>query len=191
MDLGADVDDGGGDEDALLRAVLQAELERGDAVVAAECAVSVEVQAALALALRGLVAGHEVLDVVLGRGGEAELVPDEVVEDGPGVAADGPVGLVGDDKVEIGGGEVVAVLVVVQERLDCGDDDLGPAPLVPRLLVDDGREVVLEVVFEVLLRLVLQFEAVDEEQDAAGVGRFQEQLDDCGPRRASCRCRWP
>ena len=45
----------------------------------------------------------ELLEVIARRGGEAELVADEVVEDGAGIAADRTVRLVGDDEVEVGG----------------------------------------------------------------------------------------
>ena len=78
----------------------------------------------------------KLLEVVARRGREAELVADEVVEDGAGVAADGAVRFVGDHQVEVGRREELLVLVVEQQRLDRGDDDLGLAPVVAVLLVD-------------------------------------------------------
>ncbi len=122
----------------------------------------------------------ESLEVVARRGGEAELVADEVVEDGAGIAADGAVRFVGDDQVEIGRREELLVLVVEQQRLDGGDDDLGAPPVVAVLLVDDRLEVGGQQRGEGLLGLVLQFEAVHQEQHAAGVAGAEEQLDDGG-----------
>ena len=58
--------------------------------------------------LRGLV---EPLEVVAWRGSEAELVANEVVENGAGIAADGAVGFVGDDQVEIGRREPLVLVV--------------------------------------------------------------------------------
>ena len=87
-----------------LHAIKQGVAERGLAVVATEGAVGIEQQAALELARifgRGLVL-VELFEVIARRGGEAELVADEVVEDGAGVAADGAVRFVGDDEIEVG-----------------------------------------------------------------------------------------
>ena len=89
----------------------------------------------------------ELLEVIARRGGEAELVADEVVEHGAGVAADGAVRFVGDDEVEVGGRKELLVFVVEEQRLDGGDDDLGLAPVVAVLLVDDGLVVVLTRTF--------------------------------------------
>ena len=50
----------------------------------------------------------ELLEVVARRGGEAELVADEIIEDGAGIAADGAVRFVGDDEVEVGRREELA-----------------------------------------------------------------------------------
>ena len=129
---------------AVLHAVEQRVAEGRLAVLAAEGAVGVEQQAALGFARvagggLGLV---EPLEVVARRGGEAELVADEVVEDGAGIAADGAVRFVGDDEVEVGRREELLVLVVEEQRLHGGDDDLRPPPVVAVLLVDDRLEVV-------------------------------------------------
>jgi len=48
------------------------------------------------------------------------------------------------------------------------------------VLVYDGFEIVSEVFDESFPCLVFQFEAIHEEEDAAGVGRAEEELDDCG-----------
>ena len=122
----------------------------------------------------------EPLEVVARRGGQAELVADEVVEDGAGVAADGAVRFVGDDQVEVGRREELLVLVVEQQRLHGGDDDLRPPPVVAVLLVDDRLEVGGEQRDEGLLGLVLQFEPVHEEQHAPGIAGAEEELDDGG-----------
>ena len=141
-DLGAGVDDSRVDQEAFLHAVEQGVAKGRLAVLAAERAVGVEQQAALDLAR---VAGVglrlvELLEVVARRGGEAELVADEIVEDGAGIAADGAVRFVGNDQIEIGRRKELLVLVVEQQRLHGGDDDLGLAPVVAVLLVDDRLE---------------------------------------------------
>ena len=59
--------------------------------------------------------GLIVFEVVFGCGGEAEFVADEIFKDGAGVAADGAVGFVGDDQVEVGGGEDAFKFVVMEE----------------------------------------------------------------------------
>ena len=142
-DLGAGIHHRGVDQVAVLHAVEQRVAEGGLAVLAAEGAVGVQQQAALGFArvAGGRIGVVEPLEVVAGRGGEAELVADEVVEDGAGVAADGAVGFVGDDQVEIGRREEPLVLVVEEQRLHGGDDDLRPPPVVAVLLVDDRLEI--------------------------------------------------
>ena len=103
-DSGAGVHHCRADEVALLHAVQQGIAEGGLAVLAAEGAVGVEEEAALELAgIADVVAGWvDFLEVVAGRGGKAELIADEIIEDGASVAADGAVGLVGYHEVEIG-----------------------------------------------------------------------------------------
>ena len=103
-DFGAGVHHCGVDQVALLHAVQQGVAEGRLAVLAAESAVGVQQQAALSLArVAGAGIGTvEPSEVVARRGGEAELVADEVVEDGAGIAADGAVRFVGDDQIEIG-----------------------------------------------------------------------------------------
>jgi hypothetical protein len=68
------------------------------AVFTAEGAVGVQEQAALELAGVPGVGVVELLEVIARRGGEAELVTDEVVENGAGVAADGAVRFVRDER---------------------------------------------------------------------------------------------
>ncbi len=103
---GAGIDDDGIDEIAVSHAIQQRVAEGGLAVLAAEGAIGVEQQAALGFA--GIAGGGggriEVLEVVLGRGGEAELVADEVFEDGTGVSTDGTVGFIGNHEIEVGRG---------------------------------------------------------------------------------------
>ena len=74
------------------------------AVPAAKGAVGIEHQPALGLArVAGWWVGLvEAFEVVAGRGGEAEFVADEVVEHRARIAADGAVGFVGDDQIEVG-----------------------------------------------------------------------------------------
>ena len=122
----------------------------------------------------------EPLEVVARRGGQAELVADEVVEDGAGVAADGAVRFVGDDEVEVGRREELLVLVVEEQRLHRGDDDLRAPPVVAVLLVDDRLEVGGQQRGEGLLGLILQFEAIHQEQHAPGIAGTEEELDDGG-----------
>ena len=122
----------------------------------------------------------EPLEVVARRGGQAELVADEVVEHGAGIAADGAVRFVGDDEVEVGRREEPLVLVVEEQRLHRGDDDLRAPPVVAVLLVDHRLEVGGQQRGEGLLGLVFQFEAVHQEQHAPGVAGAQEELDDGG-----------
>jgi len=52
------------------------------------------------------------------------------------------VGLVADEELEIGRGELGEETVVGGETLDGGDDDLRAAPVVALLFVDDRRDAV-------------------------------------------------
>ena len=181
-DLGAGIHHRGVDQVAFLHAVEQRVAVGGLAVLAAEGAVGVQQQSALGFARvagggLGLV---EPLEVVAGRGGEAELVADEVVEDGAGVAADGAVGFVGNDQVEIGRREEPLVLVVEEQRLHRGDDDFRPPPVVAVLLVDHRLKVGGQQRREGLLGLILQFEAIHQKQHAPGIAGTEEELDDGG-----------
>ena len=142
-DACAGIHDRGIDQVALFHAVQQGVAESRLAVLAPEGAVGVEEQTALALAW---VAGSRVRaveppQVVAGRGGQDELPADEVVEHCAGVATDGAVRFVGDHQVEVGRREELLVLVVEEQRLHGGDDDLRAVPVVPVLLVDDRLEV--------------------------------------------------
>ena len=181
-DLGAGIHHRGIDQEAVLHAIEQGVAEGRLAVLAAEGAVGVEQQAALGLArvAGGGLGAVEPLEVVARRGGEAELVADEVVEDGAGIAADGAVRFVGDDEIEVGRREELLVLVVEEQRLHGGDDDLRASPVVAVLLVDHRLEVGGQHRGEGLLGLILQFEAIHEEQHAPGVAGAEEELDDGG-----------
>ena len=90
------------------------------------------------------------------------------------------MGLIRDDKVEVGRREEALVFVVEEQRLNGRDDDLGASPVITALLVDDCFVVVLEDLVELLYRLSLQFKAVDEEQHPAGVPCAEEELDEGG-----------
>ena len=170
-DLGAGVHHGGVDQEAVLHAVQQGVAEGGLARPRSRRCGRYRAAGGARASRGSLVVGFvlvEVLEVVPRRGGEAELVADEVVEDGAGVAADGAVRFVGDHEVEIGGRKELLVLVVEQQRLNGGDDDFRVAPVVAVLFVDDGLEVVGSRADERLLGLVLEFQAVHQEEDAAG-----------------------
>jgi hypothetical protein len=94
------------------------------------------------------------------------------------------VGLIGDDEVEVGGGEEPLVFVVEEKRLDRRDNDLGTPPIVATLLVDDGLVVVGEGLAKGLESLILQLEAVDEKEDSTGIAGPKEELDEgCGDKR--------
>lgn len=181
-DVGAGVHHGGVDEIPLLHAVEQRIAEGGLAGFAAEGAVGVEQQAALGLA-RVAAAGFgavEAAQVIARRGGEAQLVADEIIEHGARVAADGAMRLVRNHQIEIGGREQALVFVVEQQRLHGGDDDLGAAPVVAAFLVDHGLEIGGERGRKGFFGLVLQLQSIDQKQHTAGVARAQEQLDDRG-----------
>ena len=88
--------------------------------------------------------------------------------------------LVRDHQVKIRGRKEAAVLVVKEQRLHRGDDDLGPAPVVAVLLVDHALVIVLEQEDKRPLRLVFQLQPVHQEEHATGVAAAQKELDDSG-----------
>ena len=90
------------------------------------------------------------------------------------------MGFVRDDEVEVGGRKVALVFVVEEQRLDGGDDDFRLPPVVAVFLVDDGFEIVLKVFDEGFRSLVFQFETIHEEENATGIRRAEEELDDGG-----------
>ena len=170
------------DQVSVIHAVEQRISEGGVPALAAEGAVGVEEEAPFGFARvmrRGAVLSGA-LQIVAGRGRQAELAAHEKVEHRAGVAADGAVRLVGDYEIEIGGREKPPVFVVEQERLNGGDDDLGAPPVVPVLLVDDRLKVRREQRGEDLPGLFLQFQPIHQEEGAAGVAGTKEQLDDGG-----------
>ncbi len=87
---------------------------------------------------------------------------------------------VGDDQIEVGRRKELLVFVVEEQRLHGGDDDLGVPPVVAVFLVDDRLVVVGQQRGEGLLRLIFQFQPIDQEQDAPGVAGAQKELDDGG-----------
>ena len=148
--------------------------------LAAEGPVGVHEKAAFGLAwvpCPGFV-GVEALQIVARCCGESEFVTNEIIEHGAGVATDGTVGLVGDHQVEVSWREQPLVFVVEEKGLDGGDDDFGASPVVQFLLVDNGLEVGGEETGEGFIGLILQFEAVHQKKDAAGIAGAQEQFDD-------------
>ena len=83
-------------------------------------------------------------------------------------------------EIEVGRREELLVLVVEEQGLHGGDDDLRAAPVVPVLLVDHRLKVGGQRCCEGLLGLVLQLKAIHEEQDAPYVAGTEKQLDDGG-----------
>ncbi len=73
----------------------------------------------------------ESAQVIARRSGEAQLVANEVVEHGAGIAADRAVRFVRDDEIEVGRREELLVLVVEQQGLHGSDDNLRASPVVP------------------------------------------------------------
>ena len=76
----------------------------------------------------------ELFQVVARRGREAELVSDEIIKDGAGVAADGAVRFIRDDEVKIRGRKERLIFVVEQQRLNGRHHNFRPPPIVPILL---------------------------------------------------------
>ena len=112
--LAAGVHDGWIDKEAIFHTIQEGVAVGRLAVITAESPVGIEQQAALELARvlgRRLIL-VEFLEVIAGRGSQAELVADEIVEDCAGVAADGPVRFVRDHKVKVGGRKELLVFVV-------------------------------------------------------------------------------
>jgi hypothetical protein len=195
-DVGAGVDHHRVDEITVAHAVEQRIAEGGLAGFAAEGAVGVEQQAALGLA-RVAGAGAfsnfgrvELLEVVARRGGQAQLVADEIVEHGAGVAADGAVRFVGNHQIEIGRRKQAPVLVVEQQRLHGGDDDLGLAPVVAAFLVDHRCVVVLELGKMALLAWSSSSSRSTRNSTRRALPVRRNSLMTAAAVR-SCRCRWP
>ena len=171
------------DQIAVPYPVEQRVAEGGLPALASEGAVGVEQQPSLGFAgvahVPSSVLGAS--QVVARRGRQAELVADEVVEDGAGVAADGAVRLIGDDEVEVCRRKKRLVFIVEQQRLHGGYDDMGAAPVGTPLLVNHGVEVIGQARAESPVSgLFFQFQAVDQEEDAGGVAGTQKQFDDRG-----------
>ena len=88
--------------------------------------------------------------------------------------------LVGDDQIEVSRREELLVLVVEEQGLHGGDDNLGAPPVVTVLLVDHGLVVGRQYRSKGLLGLVLQLKTIHQEQHAAHVARTQKKFDDGG-----------
>ena len=181
-DLGAGIHHGRVDQEAFLHAIEQGVAKGRLTVLAAEGAVGIEQQASFGLA-RVAGAGFcavEAAQVIARRRRKAQLVADEVVEHGTGVTADRAVRFVGDDEIEVGRREELLVLVVEEQGLHGGNDNLGASPVVPVLFVDHGLIVGRQHVIEGLLGLILQLKTINQKQYAPHVARTQKQLDDGG-----------
>ena len=170
------------DQEALLHPIEQGVAEGRLAVLTAKGAISVEQQTAFGLAR---VAGTRFRSVkppqVIARGGgEPQLVANEVVEYCAGIAANGAVRFIRNDEIEVGRREELLILVVEEQGLDGGDDNLCVAPVIPALLVNHRLAVGGEQCHKSFPGLVFQFETIHQEQHAPGVSRTKKKLDDCG-----------
>jgi len=93
------------------------------------------------------------------------------------------VRFVGDDQIEVGRRKELLVLVVEKQRLHRGDNNLRASPVVAVLFINNRFEVGRQKAQRRICLpagLNLQFEPVHQEQDALGVARMQEELDDGG-----------
>ena len=117
----------------------------------------------------------DVLQVRLGRGGEADARRLEELHRLTRVAVDGAVGLIVDDEIEVERRELLAVAAIGHQRLDGGDDDRGAEQLAGAAggLVND-RFVLPEDDIEVLHRLLGELDAVHDEEHALGISGDQE-----------------
>ncbi|OQC04805.1 MAG: hypothetical protein BWX80_02323 [Candidatus Hydrogenedentes bacterium ADurb.Bin101] len=169
-------------EVAFADAVYEAVAEGRRAGLASECLVGVKQLPTFPFAgVAGIDPGWvKLLEVVLRGGGKTEFVADEVLENGAAVAADRPMGLVGDQEVEICGREQTAVLVVELEALYRGNDDLRLAPVVPVFFVDDRAEVVLKETDKGFPCLRFEFKPVHKKQGAFRVDSPHEEFDHGG-----------
>ena len=142
-DIGAGVNNGGIDQDAISYAIEQRIAKGGVSALASKGAVGVEQQASLNLArvAHRRIGRFDAAQVVAGRCGQAEFVSDEIVEYGTGIARDGAMRLVGDHEIEIRGREDFLVLVVELEGLHRADHNLGTPPVVAVFLVNDCLKV--------------------------------------------------
>ncbi len=173
-DLGAGVGDDGVDEETILDPLQETVTVGGLAGFAAESAVGIEELTAFPGARITLaeILRVDVFEIIFGGGCEAELVADEIFKNRAAVAVDRAVGLIGDDEVEVGRGEVIHVLVIDDEGLHRADDDLGVAPIITVFFENHGGVIVAEVFDEVLVGLVLELDAIDKKEDAFGVAGF-------------------
>ena len=186
-DLRAGIGDDGVHKESISHAVQQAVAVGGFTRGAAERFIGVQQQAAFDLSRIVCANIFDVLKVVFGCGGQAQLVADEIVEHRPAVAPDAAVGFVRDNQIKVGRREQLTVLVIEQKGLDGRDDNFSLSPVVAFLLVDDRLVVVFEVTGEGLVGLVLQFKPIHEEQDPPGIARAKEQPDHGGGNQRLAR----
>ena len=160
QELGADADALGWDQVTGVDGFVEGVVVGGDAVLEVEEPVGV------------------VVDLVLGRRGEADEERVEVVEDRAVLGVDRAVGLVDDDEVEVAGPEAaVAVVDLIDEVHHRGvrrDVDASLDGLLGDE-VDRGRAG--QVLLEGVGRLVDQGGAVGEEQDPLDPVRLLQQVD--------------
>src|SRR5437879_306503 len=97
-------------------------------------------------------------EVVLGGGGEPQLVADKILKDRPGIAGNRTVCFVRDHELKVSWREEALIFVVKGEALDCRDNDFGFAPVVFIFLIHYTSVVVVEPFLEILSRLVLKLE---------------------------------
>ena len=177
------VNDPGVDQIPIAHPVKQRVAKCRLATLTAEGAVSVEQQPALHLArIAHMRAGRMgASEVVAGRRGQPQLVPDEVIEHSAGVAADRPMRLIRNHQVKVRRRKQRLVLVVEQQRLNSRDHNMRPPPVVAFLLVDDRVKVVRQVRDKRLVRrLIFQLQPIYQEEDAPGVASAEKQLDNSG-----------
>ena len=72
------------------------------------------------------------------------------------------------------------IFVVKEQRLDGGDHDLSVSPVVAIIFVDDSFVIVGEYLFESFPGLILQFQAIHEEEHALRITGAQEEFDNSG-----------
>ena len=112
----------------------------------------------------------DVLEIGLGRSRQTDARGLEELDDFAGIAIDGTVRLIVDDKVEVERRELLAVAAVGHERLNGGDDHRGAEKFARAAgrLVDDRLEL-RQHDGEVFHGLLRKFNAVHDEQDALGI----------------------
>ncbi len=183
----ARIHDDGVDQKAVSDAIQQRVTIRGHAIFAAEGLVRVEQDAPLPFPRVILVFRVEAFQVIFGRGGESQFVPNEILKDGAAVPADTTVGFIGDHQVEVIRREQSLIAVFRHEGLHCRDDDLCLAPVIAVFLIHHRLIVVLQVIDKRLLCLIFQLQPVHQEQYPPCIAGTQEEFDHrCRDKSLSC-----